>query len=119
MAVIAGSTAPGPLSAQTAPTASVSAPSIEVQRGREAEDRKDYAAELKWFQKGADQGNAIAQFNIGCMYREGWGVTQDYAQALIWFQKAAAQGNAPAQDNIGLMYHDGMGVKQDYAAAMT
>ena len=104
--------------AQTATSGSASAPSIEVQKGREAEDRKDYASALRWFQKGADQGNAIAQFYIGWMYRDGLGVKQDYAQALSWFQKAAAQGNAPAQDYIGKMYYDGMGVKQDYAAAM-
>ena len=118
IAVFAGSAVAGSVSAQTAPAASASASSMEVQKGREAEDRKDYAGALRWFQKGADQGNPVAQFNIGWMYREGWGVTQDYAQALSWFQKAAAQGNVPAQDYIGKMYHDGIGVKQDYAAAM-
>jgi hypothetical protein len=104
--------------AQTAPTASASAASTESQRGSEAVNRKDYASALSWFQKGADHGSPIAQFNIGWMYRDGLGVQQDYAQALRWFQKAAAQGNAPAQDYIGKMYHDGIGVKQDYAAAM-
>lgn len=119
IAVIAGSAACGSGIAQTAPTPSVSAASTDVQRGSEALNRKDYASALNWFQKGADLGNPIAQFNIGWMYRDGLGVKQDYAQALSWFQRAAAQGNAPAQDYIGKMYHDGMGVKQDYAQAMT
>jgi Sel1 repeat len=116
--VVAGSVATGSGSAQTRPTPDVAAASIENQRGIEALNRKDYASALSWFQKGADHGSPIAQFNMGWMYRDGLGVKQDYAQALVWFQKAAAQGNAPAQDYIGKMYHDGMGVKQDYAAAM-
>jgi hypothetical protein len=110
--------APGSGSAQTAPTPNVAAASMDNQRGIEALNRKDYASALSWFQKGAEHGSPIAQFNIGWMYRDGLGVKQDYAQALSWFQKAAAQGNAPAQDYIGKMYHDGMGVKQDYEAAM-
>ena len=53
---------------------------------------QDYKLALAWYRKAADQGNANAQFNLGCMYEEGQGVAQDYKKALTWYRKAAAQG---------------------------
>ena len=47
----------------------------------------------------AEQGNAVAQFNLGLMYDKGQGVRQDYAQAVQWYRKAAEQGDAQAQYN--------------------
>ena len=66
----------------------------------------------------ADQGNAVAQYNLGVMYDNGRGVPQDNAQAVIWYRKAADKGYAAAQFNLGLMYDDGRGVPQDYAQAV-
>lgn len=45
----------------------------------------------EWFQKAADQGNADAQFWLGCMYQNGSGVERSYEKAVEWFQKAANQ----------------------------
>ena len=41
----------------------------------------------------AEQGNHIAQINLGAKYKFGLGVTQDYQEALKWFHLSAAQGN--------------------------
>ncbi|CDF05801.1 stress protein [Megasphaera elsdenii CAG:570] len=68
---------------------------------------------MKWFRKAADQGNAVAQNNLGYCYRNGEGVEQDYAEAVKWGRKAADQGNAVAQNNLGYCYQNGEGVKQD------
>ncbi|MFN8818923.1 MAG: tetratricopeptide repeat protein, partial [Holosporaceae bacterium] len=65
----------------------------------------------------AEQGNAVAQYNLGVMYDEGQGVTRDYAEAVKWFRKAAEQGDANAQSNLGVMYGKGEGVTRDYAEA--
>ncbi len=61
----------------------------------------------------AEQGNAVAQHELGVMYRKGEGVRLDYASAATWFRKAAAQGLAEAQNNLGGMYANGLGVKKD------
>ena len=45
----------------------------------------------EWFQKAADQGNADAQFWLGCMYQNGSDVERSYEKAVEWFQKAADQ----------------------------
>ncbi len=61
-------------------------------------------APISEVQKAAEQGDAMAQFNLGVMYNTGRGVAQDYKQAVAWFRKAAEQGDAMAQFNLGLMY---------------
>ena len=78
---------------------------------------QDHAQAVVWYRKAADQGDALAQFDLGWMYDDGRGVAQDYAQALIWFRKAAEQGLTLAQFNLGWMYGQGQGVQQDYVRA--
>ena len=79
---------------------------------------QDYAEAVRWYHRAAEQGHALAQFNLGFMYKNGQGVTQDYVQAVKWYRKAAEQGAANAQINLGLMYNIGYGVPQDYAEAV-
>jgi TPR repeat protein len=50
---------------------------------------KDYAEALKWRQKAADQGHAYAQYGLGCMYRDGRGVSMDDIEAYAYFNLAA------------------------------
>ena len=65
------------------------------------------------------QGNdAYAQYTLGVMYKNGWGVAQDYQKAVAWYQEAAKQRQAYAQTNLGAMYQNGLGVDQDYQAAV-
>jgi hypothetical protein len=78
---------------------------------------QDYALAMTWYRKAADQGEAIAQMNLGKMYHSGHGAPQDYALAMKWHRKAAEQGEAIAQALVGLMYKDGQGVPQDYVQA--
>ena len=40
----------------------------------------------------ADQGLAIAQFNVGLMYDKGQGVSKDEVQVMKWYRLAADQG---------------------------
>ena len=79
---------------------------------------KDDAEAVKWYRKAADQGDAIAQFNLGWMYDEGRGVSKDDAEAVRWYRKAADQGHALAQFNLGAMYANGEGVAKDDAEAV-
>lgn len=57
----------------------------------------------------ADQGNALAQSNLGVMYAEGKGVPQDYKEAMKWWRKAADQGISSAHNNLGVLYATGRG----------
>ena len=64
--------------------------------------------------KAAEQGDAVAQNNLGLAYVNGQNVPQDYSTAANWFRQAAAQGNAEAAVNLGLAYVNGQGIPQNY-----
>src|SRR5207253_1580531 len=87
--------------------------------GKTAAERGDYATALRLLRLLADQGNALAQFDLGAMYHNGHGVPQDDAAAASWYRKAANQSNARAQFILGVMYDYGNSVPQDYAAALS
>ena len=65
----------------------------------------------------AEQGNAVAQYNLGFRYANGDGVPQDNAEAERWYRLAAYQGHADAQYSLGLMYQLGYGVPEEDAEA--
>ena len=57
-----------------------------------ATGRPDPATAAGWYRKAADHGFAIAQFNMGCMSRDGKGsVTCDLKMAKQYFEMAAKQ----------------------------
>ena len=68
--------------------------------------------------KEAKAGDAESQFQIGCAYADGAGVSLDYVEAVTWYQKAAEQGHAQAQFNMGDACRYGEGISQDYAEAV-
>jgi len=78
---------------------------------------KDYVSAEKYFRKAAEQGDPEAQFCLGDMYNNGYGVTKDEQQAVTLFRKSAEQRFAPSQINLGIMYSQGRGVEQDFIEA--
>ena len=83
-----------------------------------ASTRGDYATAIMLLRPLADRGIAAAQFRLGVMYDNGWGVPQDRVEAVDWYRKAAEQGNAVAQHYLGVMYDNGEGVPQDHVQAV-
>ncbi len=83
-----------------------------------AADRGDYTRAAQLLRPLAEQGNALAQYNLGVLYRKGRGMPQDDVQARQWYEKAAVQGQAKAQFNLGTLYFNGEGVAKDYQQAL-
>ena len=76
------------------------------------------AAVVEECRKGAEQGDAEDQFNLGSMYCYGdEGVATDIPTAIEWFVKAADQKHAPALYTLGNIYASGKGVAKDEATA--
>lgn len=96
----------------------VSVANAGLDEGKAAYKRGDYATAIREFRPFAEQGNAVAQYNLGVMYQLGRGITKDEAEAVKWYRKAAEQGLAPAQHNLGFMYEQGLGIAKDYPEAM-
>lgn len=81
-----------------------------LDEGLRAFQSKNYAQALSLWRPLAEQGDARAQYNLGLLYANGWGVERSARAALDWYRKAARQGQADAQYNLGLMYARGEGV---------
>jgi hypothetical protein len=52
---------------------------------------RDIPEAIKWYRKAADQGDALAQYNLGMRYKEGDGLPLDPVEAYKWLSLAAAQ----------------------------
>lgn len=74
---------------------------------------QDDVEAARWYRLAAEQGNAIAQSNLGSMYANGEGVLQGYVEAVRWYRAAAKQRNALAQFMLGGSYFLSQGVKLD------
>jgi S1-C subfamily serine protease len=87
--------------------------SADFQKGLTSYESGDFATALSEWTPLAKQGYAVAQYNLGFMYRNGRGVPQNNKTAVKWYRLAAKQGNDSAQYNLGLMYAKGQGVPKD------
>ena len=58
--------------------------------------KQDYQEAKRLLEKSAGQGEAEAQFALGFMYYNGWGVAVNREEAIKWLHKAAQQGHARA-----------------------
>lgn len=75
------------------------------------------AGHLDELLKRAEQGDEMAQSQMGSRYFYGQYAPQHYTEAIKWYSKAADQGCAFAQCKLGDMYALGLGVVQDYVEA--
>jgi len=88
------------------------------QLGRTYAKKNDFRSAFVQYQKAANQGYVLAEYNLGVLYERGWGVAKDEPEAVAWYRKAAEQGFASAQSNLGNMYRNGQAVAQDYAESL-
>ena len=66
--------------------------SAGCRKGAIAALRGDFATSSRKWTPLAKQGNADAQYNLGLIYRNGWGVSQDYKTTVKWYRLAAERG---------------------------
>jgi hypothetical protein len=52
----------------------------------------DFAAAMKFFERGAHYGDKLSQLSVGLMYLNGEGVAKDPVRALAWVELAAERG---------------------------
>jgi hypothetical protein len=67
----------------------------------------------------AEAGDAEAQYNIGWMYLNGYGLAMNDSLALEWWQRASEQGYTDASFSIAMLYSLGEGqVEKDMDKAI-
>jgi TPR repeat protein len=74
---------------------------------------KDEKEAIRFYKLSAKQGNALAQYRLGCMYMDGRGMGKDKQKAIRLFKLSAEQGNGLAQFQLGSLYVMGQGVAKD------
>lgn len=88
-------------------------PTDPINVGVAAFNRGHWATAMRAWRPAAEQGNAMAQNNVGYLHEQGLGVPQSYVQAMNWYRRAAQQNEAHAQFNIGNLYLNGYGVERN------
>ncbi len=89
---------------------------------------QDFQEALRLFRLEAEQGNALAMYDLGRMWADGLGVEADPDAAVEWYRKAlnaflSAEKKLPErkktylQYRIGKMYLAGLGTDQSYETA--
>ncbi|MDB9845091.1 sel1 repeat family protein [Burkholderiaceae bacterium] len=89
----------------------------DFEAGVAAYERRDFKMAFTFFQKAADQGDVVAQYNIATMYELGEGVSRNTVEANRIFKIAAERGNMFAQFHLALNYRLGVGGARDRVEA--
>lgn len=76
-------------------------------------NRGEFHAAIEQFRPLVVEGYAPAQYQMGIVYQNGYGVPKDGMKALALFELAASQNYSDAQFELALIYTEGKLVKQD------
>lgn len=99
----------------TAPSPSAA---VDFRDGLQALKNGDNETAIVIFRELAKRDNRDAEFMMGVMYENGYGVGKNDATAAGWYLKAAEAGLASAQYNLGVYYQVGRGVRKSAAEAV-
>ena len=84
----------------------------------------DYLNVLEWekalslLERRAEAGNVRAQFYLGRVFYNGFGVPEDISVAIEWLTKAAEQGHVIAQNRLGILFDRGEEVEENQEKAV-
>lgn len=78
----------------------------------------NYAIAYCIWQPMATNGDSRAQYNIGWMYHNGYGLSINDEQAFSWWLSSAASGDADSHFALGDLYLQGQGVEKDLSIAL-
>ena len=87
-----------------------------LRAANEAMASQDYAKAYRLYMQQRQQ--ALAQFNLGLLHRNGWGRSVDAGNACHWFQRAAEGGIPAAEHYWADCLVQGIGQPADVAAAL-
>ena len=73
---------------------------------------------VKSYMKSAENGDKVAQFQLGECYREGLGVKKDEKKAFTYYKKSADQGYVPAMHALSVCYLYGVGCNRNIEQAL-
>ncbi|HWY64086.1 MAG TPA: hypothetical protein VNX61_02650 [Rhizomicrobium sp.] len=72
---------------------------------------------VKFLNRAADKGQAVAQYRLGTLYERGQGVAADTIKAMHWYELSADQGNRKAMHNLAVAYASGPAAQRNMTLA--
>ena len=78
-----------------------------TKKGFDASEAGQFAEALKFYEEAAQNGEPIAQFNLGNVLDHGEGVPVDKKLAFFWYEKAANAGVPQAMHNVAVFLDEG------------
>ena len=90
----------------------------DYEQGVNAAFEGDYATAYREFSIAAEEGSALAQYNLGILFFTGQGVQRDADAAHRWTAAAAGQGHIAAQFNLATLLISGEGTAKDVELAI-
>jgi len=78
---------------------------------------KNYSKAFLWNTKAAEEDDAHAQVNLGCMYLDGLATDRNVNFALELFEKSGKGGVSEGWMRLGMAYLNGDGIQKDYTKA--
>ena len=91
----------------------------EAKRKAEQEEEEKKKRQFIECQQKAEQGDAVAQYQLGKYYEEGYGIDKSHFKAMEWYEKAMLQGYLDAYRSLGCCYtkEDIFGFQPDFNKA--
>ena len=81
-----------------------------LSKGLAAAQAAEFATAYELWLPMAEQGDAVAQFNLGILHSKQLISQASPEEAVKWYLLAAAKGHVGAQFNLGIKYDNGIGV---------
>jgi TPR repeat protein len=78
-------------------------PAAMSQMGKKHFREGDYETAVEYYTRAAELGDAIAHYNLSCMYYKGEGVEKDMKKAIYHWEKAAIAGHPLARHCLGFV----------------
>ncbi len=78
---------------------------------------KDEGEAFYWFERGAKNGQPLAQYWLATLLARPGGAYSDPAQAIKWYEEAAKRGNRKAMNDLAVSYAQGDGTELDMRQA--
>ena len=87
-------------------------------KAKEAMKSGDYAIAYCIWEPLAQKGYNSAQYNLGWMFHNGYGLSINDEKALYWWLKSAATGDTDSHFALGDLYLQGLGVEKNLSIAL-
>lgn len=89
----------------------------QLQLGMLYQEEKKSELAVRWFQRAANMGVSMAQYQLALCFITGEGINQDFSLGFTWALKAAKQGFPFAQVLVAKLYTNGDGTQKDLTEA--